>query len=80
MDMPRKHEPLHESDEWLEWASMTPQQRWAATDRLWAFYKANGGSLDPEPDSQSPFDIAYLPGEISAHGRTGLRVLRRGRI
>lgn len=42
-------------DSWDEWYSLTPAERWAATDQLWDMYLALGGSLDPEPDPQSPF-------------------------
>lgn len=41
--------------EWAEWYAMTLQERWAETEKLWAHYLAIGGSLDPEPDTQSPF-------------------------
>ena len=41
--------------EWAQWYRMTPEQRWNASARLWADYLALGGSLDPEPDPQSPF-------------------------
>ena len=67
-------------DEWAEWYSMTPLERWRESGKLWSFYLAAGGSLDPEPDSQSPFDIAFSRSEISAHGRPGVRVLRRSGI
>jgi hypothetical protein len=36
--MPKKPKPPPESEEWLEWCRLTPQQRWAATDQLWALY------------------------------------------
>ena len=38
--------------EWAEWYMMTPQERWAQTETLWATYLELGGSLDPEPDTQ----------------------------
>ncbi len=41
--------------EWVEWYLMTPQERWRESDKLWGVYLALGGSLDPEPDTQSPF-------------------------
>lgn len=47
-------------DEPDEWAAMTPQERWAQSTMLWEFYLSMGGSLDPEPDSQSPFDFEEL--------------------
>jgi hypothetical protein len=42
-------------DEEMEWISLTPSQRILETTKLWQFYLALGGSLDPEPDPQSPF-------------------------
>ena len=41
--------------EWAEWYALTPQEHWAELMKLWAHYLAIGGSLDPEPDTQSPF-------------------------
>ena len=41
--------------EWAEWYAMTPQERWAESMKLWEHYLAIGGSLDPDPDPQSPF-------------------------
>jgi len=46
-------------DEWLDWYLLTPEERWREADRLWDVYLAMGGSLDPEPDTQSPF--YFLP-------------------
>ena len=34
---------------------LSMQERWRETQKLWQFYLSVGGSLDPEPDSQSPF-------------------------
>ena len=42
-------------DEEMEWLSLTPGQRILETTKLWKFYIALGGNLDPEPDPQSPF-------------------------
>jgi hypothetical protein len=64
-------------DEWAEWYRLTPAQRWAETSRLWQTYLALGGSLDPEPDTQSPFFDARARGSVPADGRPGLRVIRR---
>lgn len=44
-------------DEWMEWYRMTPAERWQASEILWEAYIAMGGSLDPEPDTQSPFYV-----------------------
>ena len=66
--------------EWQEWYRLTPAERWRETEKLWAFYLEVGGSLDPEPDTQSPFHAAFSQRPFSAHGRSGVRVLRRGGI
>ena len=65
-------------DEWREWIALTPLERWRESQKLFAYYLAQGGTLDPDPDPDSPF---YFPEEWrpdAAHGRAGLRVLRRG--
>lgn len=67
-------------EEWEEWYQMTPLQRWKETEKLWSFYLEIGGSLDPEPDTQSPFYAAFKQGPVPADGRAGLRVLRRSRV
>ncbi len=66
--------------EWAEWYQMTPEQRWEETQKLWAFYLKVGGSLDPEPDTQSPFYAVFTPRSVPSNGRAGLRILRRGRV
>ena len=63
---------------WREWYRKTPAERWRETSKLWAFYLSTGASLDPEPDSQSPFDALYARRTRPVDGRTGLRVIRRG--
>jgi hypothetical protein len=70
-------EAIGESDEWRSWYSLTPRKRWLETQKLWDFYYKAGGSLDPEPDSQSPFRHAWLPGAFSTDGRAGVRIIRR---
>lgn len=42
-------------EELAEWYSLTPQERWRESAKLWEVYLSLGGSLDPEPDTQSPF-------------------------
>ena len=67
-------------DEWAEWRKLTPEERFLESMKLWETYLALGGSLEPEPDTQSPF---FDPEEWRAnlaHGRPGVRVLRRGGI
>lgn len=66
--------------EWAEWYLMTPEERWHASSRLWEIYLSLGGTLDPEPDTQSPFFDEQEWREISTHGRTGLRVIRRSGV
>lgn len=67
-------------DEWAEWYRLTPVQRWLESEKLWQAYLAMGGSLDPEPDTQSPFFDAQAPRPSPPHGQPGVRVLRRGGI
>jgi hypothetical protein len=66
--------------EWAEWYRLTPVQRWLESEKLWQQYLAFGGSLDPEPDTQSPFFDARTPRQGTPHGRPGVRVLRRSRV
>src|SRR5205823_5658624 len=42
-------------EELAEWYSLTPLERWRESEKLWQVYLSLGGSLDPEPDTQSPF-------------------------
>jgi len=42
-------------EELAEWYSLTPMERWRESSKLWEVYLSLGGSLDPEPDTQSPF-------------------------
>jgi hypothetical protein len=77
---PRPDEELFTEPEWLEWFALTPQQRWAESEKLWAHYLEIGGRLDPEPDTQSPFFDPDAPGEEPADGWTGLRAIRRSGV
>ena len=70
----------HVGPEWAEWYAMTPQERLEASSKLWQTYLELGGSLDPEPDSQSPFYSDDERRAFAAHGRPGLRVVRRGGV
>mgnify|MGYP001584140849 CR=1 FL=1 len=67
-------------DEWEEWYRLTPLERWQESQKLWAFYLWIGGSLDPEPDTQSPFNVEPAPRQLPVDGRPGLRVLRRSGV
>jgi len=69
-----------ESEEATEWALMTPVERYLESCRLWKTYKLFGGSFDPEPDSQSPFDFPELQRAVSLDGRSGVYIIRRGGI
>lgn len=57
--------------EWVEWYRLTPGERWMASARLWADYLSLGGTLDPEPDTQSPFHDALAPRAVPARGNLG---------
>ena len=65
------------NEEQADWAKLTPQKRYIESCKLWATYLAFGGSLDPEPDSQSPFDFPELQRAGSADGRSGVHFVRR---
>jgi hypothetical protein len=67
-------------EEWAEWYRLTPLQRWHASGELWEHYLQIGGSLDPEPDTESPFYDGLPPGPCPADGRPGVRVLRRSGV
>ena len=65
-------------EEWQEWIALTPMERFKQSEQIFANYLAMGGSLDPDPDPNSPFDIPETWRPSVAHGRAGLRLLRRG--
>lgn len=66
--------------EWAEWYGLTPVQRWTECEKSWLTYLSLGGSLDPEPDTQSPFFDPGASRQRPAHGRAGVRPVRRGRV
>ena len=66
--------------EWAEWYRLSPQERLRESEKLWETYLALGGSLEPEPDTQSPFFDADEWRANAAHGRPGVRVIRRGPV
>ena len=66
------------SDEWKDWLSLPPLERFARSEQTLVEYIAMGGSLDPDPDPTSPFDVPEAWRPDLAHGRAGLRLLRRG--
>ena len=67
-------------DEWKEWIDLTPQERFRRSEELFAQYLSMGGSLDPDPDPNSPFYDAELSSTGSAYGGASLRVVRRSSI
>ncbi len=66
--------------EWAEWYRLTPAERWLESEKLWEAFLILGGSLDPEPDTQSPFFDSRASRPRPAHGRSGVRVIRRGGV
>jgi hypothetical protein len=67
-------------EEWAEWYRLTPIQRWRKTGKLWHTCLMLGGSLDPEPDTQSPFHDPRAPRARAADGRPGVRIIRRSGV
>lgn len=66
--------------EWAAWYRLTPAERWVESTQLWATYLSLGGSLDPEPDTQSPFHDAHARGPRPPHGWPGVHRVRRGGV
>lgn len=66
--------------EFIEWNRLTPQERFAESAVLFLHYLAMGGSLDPEPDSQSPFYFPDMWGKEFTHGGAGLHFIRRSGV
>ena len=67
-------------DEWAQWFALSPQERWQQTELLRAVFLSSGGSLDPEPNSRSPFFDEEEWRASLAHERTSVRAIRRGGI
>ena len=67
-------------EEWAAWYALSPAERFLESMKLWENYLALGGSLEPEPDTQSPFFDAEEWRANAAHGRPGVRVVRSGGI
>jgi hypothetical protein len=55
-------------EEWAEWYRLTAAERLAASTELWDTYLKLEGSLEPEPDTQSPF---FDPAEWRANSPYG---------
>ena len=65
--------------EWAEWYMLSPGERFLESAKLWETYLALGGSLEPEPDSQSPFFDPKEWRENAAHGPS-VHIIRRSGI
>ena len=78
MDIDKEEVARLVGEEGAEWYSLTPQQRFAESTKLWDTYPLLGGSLDPEPDARSPFFDPDGWRENAAHGRPSVRILRGG--
>jgi hypothetical protein len=67
-------------EELAEWYALTPLERWREAAKLWEIYLSLGGSLDAEPDTQSPFFDGTTPGARPVDGRPGVHIVRRGGV
>jgi len=54
--------PIEEiaGEEWAQWYRMSPREKWRESLRLFEHYLLLGGTLDPEPDTQSPFVLSTI--------------------
>ena len=80
MGRSRRFYESDEGEEVLSWWSLTPAQRFAESEKLWITFRALGGSLDPEPDWQSPFYFAEAPRAGAPDGRPGVHPVRGRRV
>jgi len=46
-------------EETLDWYGLSPVERFEESMKLWKIFILAGGSLEPEPDTQSPFNTIY---------------------
>jgi hypothetical protein len=67
-------------DERVRWQQLSMQERWRESMNLWQVYLTMGGSLDPEPDSHSPFYFDDEPTPETADGLPDLPVMRHGPV
>lgn len=44
-------------EEWAEWYSMTPMERWRESAKLWEVYLSLGAQLIPNPIHKAPSSI-----------------------
>jgi hypothetical protein len=64
----------------VAWYLLSPQKRFAESQRLWVNFLALGGTCDPEPDPQSPFYVPASEGSGAPDGRTGVHSVRSRRV
>jgi hypothetical protein len=67
-------------DEWDAVYALSPAECFLESAKLWETHLALGGSLEPEPDTQSPFFNPEEWRENAPHGGTGVHTLRRSGI
>jgi len=67
-------------EEWAAWYRLSPVERWRESEKLWEVYLSLGGSLDAQPDTQSPFFDPNDPSMRTTDRRPGMCVLRRSRV
>ena len=67
-------------EEWAAWYRLSPVERWRESEKLWDVYLYLGGSLEPQPDTQSPFFDASSPSAGPADLQLDMRILRRSRV
>ncbi len=66
--------------EWAEWYLLSPAERWQCSQQMWQSFLDLGGTLAPEPDTQSPFFDEDEWREMSSDGGTSLHIVRRSGV
>ena len=67
-------------EELAAWYRLSPVERWRESERLWQIYFHLGGSLETQPDTESPFFDPGAPSIRPSDGRPSVRILRRSRV
>ena len=65
-------------EEWGAWYRLTGEERFRESAKILQTYLQMGGSLDPELDFDSPFFDREEWRQLYGHGRSSVRVVRRG--
>ena len=63
--------------DFLEWMALEPAERVAKSGEMWDIYLTYGGSLDIDPDPQSPFFDPEAQVASPTDGRTSVHLIRR---